>query len=231
MIICGMEKFSMVDYPKKIACTVFTRGCNFRCPFCQNSGLVVGEETTEIIPESEIFDYLSLRRKMVDAVCVSGGEPTLQRDLEKFIRKCKDMGLLVKLDTNGSNPSVIKNLINQELLDFIAMDIKNCPTEYEKIIGLKQFDTSPIKQSVQLIMSSGVDYEFRTTLVDGYHTTDSMTKIGEWLSGAKTYRLQKFEDKGNNIADGLSAVPKAQADKFVEILKKSISDVELRNYN
>lgn len=232
MIICGMEKYSMVDYPDKIACTVFTLSCNFRCSFCQNSALVIPGREHEIISEEEVFSYIIKRKNMLDAVCISGGEPTLQKDLADFIKKVKEKtGLLVKLDTNGTNPAVLKDLYSLNLLDFVAMDIKNAPSNYGNIIGLPGYDTSLIKESVRLIMDSGIPYEFRTTLVNEYHSESDMAEIGELLKGASSYKLQKFEDKGDNIAGGLHAVSIEKAKAFADILRPFIPNVSLRNYD
>ncbi|MBP5649169.1 MAG: anaerobic ribonucleoside-triphosphate reductase activating protein [Clostridia bacterium] len=232
MNICGMEKYSMVDYPDRIACTLFTLSCNFCCPFCQNSSLVVGANNNHFISIEEVLDYLNKRKKMLDAVCVSGGEPTLQADLIPFLKKIKDeTGLLIKLDTNGSRPEVIEEILSLGLIDFIAMDIKNSPSSYGEIIGIDGYDPKDVIKSIELIKNSAIDYEFRTTLVKEFHSDENMEEIGKLLGNVKAYKLQKFEDRGSNIKEGLSPVPKKDAERFVGILKKYIENVSLRNYD
>ena len=229
MKISGMEKFSLVDYKDKVACTVFTPGCNFRCPFCHNSGLVLGG-SAEIISENEVFSYLEKRKGLVDAVCVSGGEPTLQKDLPVFLEKVKSLGLFAKLDTNGSHHDVVKNLVESGLVDYVAMDVKNSKQHYAATIGLDLYGTSQIEETADYLMSCGVDYEFRTTLVNGFHTEEDIEKIGKWLEGAKAFFLQRFVDRDSCIAEGLSEIPYQKAEKMLEILKRYVPDSSLRGY-
>ena len=165
MIVCGFEKFSMVDYDGKIACTVFTGGCNFRCPFCHNGALVVGDVKSPEISIDEVFDYLAKRKGLVDAVCVTGGEATLQPDLAEFYEKVRAMGYATKLDTNGLRPDVLKDLLDRGLLDYVAMDIKNSKAKYALTTGVKNVDLAKIEESVNILKNSNVDYEFRTTLI------------------------------------------------------------------
>ncbi|MEG2014765.1 MAG: anaerobic ribonucleoside-triphosphate reductase activating protein [Clostridia bacterium] len=231
MKIYGFEKFSMVDYEKKISCTVFTRGCNFRCPFCQNSSLVLPMAQPKEIDEEQVFTYLAERRHLVDAVCVTGGEPTMQPDLPIFLRRVKDMGFLTKLDTNGTNPTMLMQLISDGLLDYVAMDIKNSPENYAKIIGFDTFDIAKVKRSVDILLQGKVDYEFRTTLVKQFHTEKDFVSIGKFVVGAKRYFLQKFADSGDCIENNLEEVPKQQATKLKDILIDSgIADAQLRGY-
>lgn len=232
MLICGFEKFSMVDYPKKIACTLFTYGCNYRCPFCQNAGLVVGASNDLCaVDEKEIFDYLTLRKKFVDAVCISGGEPTLQKDLIDFIIKVKDMGFLVKLDTNGTNPKIIKTLIDRQLVDYFAMDIKNDEKGYGDIIGLSNYDLTAVKESIKLLIDQAPDYEFRTTLVNGYHTRESMLGIAKLIKGTKKYYMQCFKDSGACIESGLSEIDLETAKEYKELMDSLLGkSTGLRNY-
>ena len=230
-IFIGMENVSLVDYEGKIACSLFVGGCNFRCPFCHNSELVLNCHEYQHIKEEDIFAYLESRRKVLDAVVISGGEPTMYKALPEFIRKVKDMGFLVKLDTNGTNPDMIKYLVQNNLIDYIAMDIKNSISKYPLTAGVKDLTIHNIQKSVDYIMSCGIDYEFRTTLVAGHHTAQDMHEIAEWLTGAKRLFLQHFDDKGANIQQGLTAIDKDTALSFAETLKKQIQNVALRGYN
>ena len=230
MIICGFEKFSMVDYDGKIACTIFTKGCNFRCPFCHNSSLVESKKHPQIISENSVFDYLNKRKKVIDAVCISGGEPTLQPDLIDFVKKIKNLGFLVKLDTNGYNPDAIKQLLNQNLLDYVAMDIKNCKEKYDFTIGA-EININKIEQSIELIKNSNIDYEFRTTLISQFHTENDILKIGKWLENSKNYFLQKYVDNDDCIKHGFDAINKTTVENYIKILKPYINNVETRGFN
>jgi pyruvate formate lyase activating enzyme len=195
MRIGGFQKMTLIDYPGKLAATVFTVGCNFRCSFCHNPELVLPEKFPPLNNlEAEFFQHLSKRKGKLEGVCITGGEPTLQPDLLDFIKKIKQMGFLVKLDSNGSQPEILKKIIAEKLVDFIAMDIKNSPAGYKRAIGL-DFEIKKIRQSVKLIMESGIDYEFRTTVVPGIHSEKDFEKIGQWLSGAKAYYLQEYRER------------------------------------
>ena len=194
MIIGGYQKLTLIDYPGKLATTVFTVGCNFRCPFCHNPELVNLSLPHGNIMEKEFFDFLRKRKGKLEAVCITGGEPTLQSDLEDFIKKIKRRGLLVKLDSNGMRPDIIKKLLDKKLLDYIAMDIKSSLKNYGKTVGTK-VDKDRIKLSVELVRHSGIGYEFRTTVVPGLHTEEDFEEIGKWLQGAKKYYLQVYRDQ------------------------------------
>lgn len=202
MKIGGFQKMTVLDYPGKVACTVFTHGCNLRCPFCHNARLVVRDE--DLIDENEILSYLNKRRGIFDGVCISGGEPTLQNDLFDFMKKVKDLGMLIKLDTNGTCPDKLQYAIDNGLVDYVAMDIKNCREEYAKTCGLSKMDISKIEKSVEILMQSGIDYEFRTTVTKELHTPDDFAKIGQWIKGAKRYYIQSFVDSGDIILEGLN---------------------------
>jgi len=228
MEILGIEKVSMVDYPNKICATIFTGGCNFRCPFCHNSGLV--KQAFEKYKEKEILDYLESRKNLLDAVTISGGEPTLQPDLEDFIRKIKLMGYLIKLDTNGTNPLKLKCLIDNNLLDYVAMDIKNNFDNYSNIVGIACYNPEKVKQSLLILKESGVNYELRTTLVKGYHEKENMEKLAQDLKGEEVLFLQKFVDSGDCLQNNLKEVPQCEALDFKEILKRTIKNVQLRGY-
>lgn len=226
MKISGIQKVTLVDYPGEVATTLFTAGCNFRCPFCHNAGLV--EMSDPDINIEEILSYFDKRKGVITAVCVSGGEPTLHHDLPDFISKLKAKGLLVKLDTNGTNLPMLKHLVDNNLIDYIAMDIKNSPDKYPLTSGSNTFDN--LHEVVEYIMSCGVDYEFRTTLVDQHHTHQDMESIGQLIRGAKKYYLQKFEDSGNCLSDNLQAINHDTAQEFVAILRKYIPNTQLRGY-
>lgn len=228
MVICGYEKFSMVDYEGKIACTVFTGGCNFRCPFCHNAQLVVGNDR-QVVDEKEVFDYLAKRKGLVDAVVVSGGEPTLQSDLEDFVRKVKGMGYFVKLDTNGTNPDVIASLVSQGLVDYIAMDVKNSVKKYPLTVD-KQMDMSVIEKSISTIKNSGVAYEFRTTLIREFHTEDDISKITDMIEGAEHYYMQKYNDNDGCISHGYSAFDKSEVEHFKTLFEGKVEHVGIRGY-
>lgn len=230
MDIFGMEKLSLVDYDGKVACTLFTGACNFRCGFCHNAPLVTRLNELALMDENEIFSFLKKRQGIIEGVCVSGGEPTLQKDLIPFIEKIKSLGYSVKLDTNGTDPDTVKSLYENGLVDFFAVDIKNDKNSYPEIIGVKNFNTAKIEKTVDYLITNVADYEFRTTLINEYHSAENMKKIGEWIKGAKKYRLQKFIPSSNCIAKGLSEVSEETAKEFIEIVKPFVPNTELRGY-
>ncbi|MFA6755888.1 MAG: anaerobic ribonucleoside-triphosphate reductase activating protein [Bacilli bacterium] len=230
MDFSGIEKLSLVDFDDNITCTLFTSGCNFRCPFCQNSSLVLTPNEVIKIPWSDIYEYLTKRKGVLDAVCITGGEPTLMPDLKDKIIEIRKLGLKVKLDTNGSNLNVIKELVNEHLLDYIAMDIKNSFTNYNKTIGTN-FDLNKIKSSIDYIMHCGVRYEFRTTMMKEYHSESDIVEIGEMLKGADRYFIQHFIDSEYCIKRGLHEIDRDTALNFKKILEKNIKSVELRGYD
>lgn len=194
MRIGGFQKLTLIDYPAKIAVTVFTVGCSFRCPFCHNPELVIRSQfPAPNNMEEEFFAHLKKRKGKIEGVCITGGEPTIQPDIIEFIKKIKEMGYLVKLDSNGTRPDVLRRIIKDKLVDYIAMDIKHCPKKYNLATGLTT-DIARIKLSVNLIMQSGIPYEFRTTVVPGIHEVDDFGKIAKWLKGAKLYCLQEYRE-------------------------------------
>ncbi len=226
--IYGFQKLSLLDYPQKMAALVFTGGCNFRCPFCHNKSLVfLNEQEGEINPEY-IFDYLEKRKKMLDGVCISGGEPLLQVGLENFIRRIKDMGLLVKIDTNGTSYEKLKDLVEKGLIDYVAMDIKNIKSEYAKTIGLDKFDISEVEKCVNYLKEEHVDYEFRTTLVKEFHEGVDFNLMGSWLNGAKNYYLQNFEDRDTCICSGLHPLDKEEIYKIEKIMRPYVKNIAIR---
>ena len=228
MEFVGIDKFSLLDYEDKVSCVLFCKPCNFRCPFCHNGTTVLEAET--FIPFEDILDYLKSRKGLIDAVVVSGGEPTLMPDLKEKIIKLKELGFLVKLDTNGTNPEIVRDLIDSNLLDYIAMDIKNSEEKYALTSGVRNINMNNIKKSINLIMNSGVDYEFRTTLVDEFHKEVDMEGIAKLIKGARVLYLQKFVERDGCIQKGLHEVKEEDANKFIKVLKNSIPEVELRGY-
>lgn len=199
MQICGLQKLSLLDFPGKLAATVFTGGCNLRCPFCHNASLVTHAAETERIPVSEVLDFLKNRVGKLDGVCVSGGEPLIQDGIEDFIRELRALGFLVKLDTNGCFPEKLAALLDAALLDYVAMDVKNSPAKYAATVGVPDFDVTSVLKSATLLKDSGVPYEFRTTLVRGLHEPADMAGIGEIIKGSPTYYLQNFKDSGDLV--------------------------------
>lgn len=215
MTIHGFQKMTLLDFPGKVACIVFTAGCNFRCPFCHNAPLVTRTDPADRIDEDEIFAYLKKRQGIVDGVVITGGEPTLQKDLADFIRRVRALGYAVKLDTNGARPDVLEALLAEGLVDYVAMDIKNCPDRYAETVGIAGFDLAPVQTSLELLRHSGVDYELRTTVADELHTPQDVGVLAAWIVGAPRYFLQPFVDSGDLIGTGLHA---PSAEKLREML-------------
>lgn len=224
----GLQKLTLLDYPGKMACTMFTGGCNFRCPFCHNADLVFLPENTVEIPDEDIMHFLKRRNTILEGVCISGGEPLLHPDLEHYLRMIKDLGYKVKLDTNGSFPKRLKHLIEEGLIDYVAMDVKNAPSRYGETIGIKNVDLSNIKESIAYLMEEKIPYEFRCTIVKEFHDEESMEELGRWISGARVLYLQNFEDSERVIQKGLHAHSKETLIKFKDILSKYINKIEIR---
>lgn len=204
MIIKGFTKTTLLDYPGHIASTVFTGGCNFNCPFCHNGDLVLGHMDMETLPTEKVLAHVYKRRNVVKSICISGGEPTLQGDLIAFLEEVKRYGILVKLDTNGTHPEVIKKAYEKGLIDYIAMDIKNRKDKYNETCD-RQVAMDKIQKSIDYIKSCGVDYEFRTTIIKELHTYDDILQIGQWLSGSRRYFLQSYMESDKQIQGGLHA--------------------------
>lgn len=224
----GMQKLTLLDYPGKIAATLFAGGCNFRCPFCHNADLVLHLDQVEPMPTQEVLAFLEKRKTTLEGVCLTGGEPLLQRDVAEFLAVIKGMGYSVKLDTNGSSPKKLKEILDAGLVDYVAMDIKNSPQKYSQTIGLAIFDISDIMESVQLLMGGTVAYEFRTTVVRELHEESDFRAIGEWLRGAEQYFLQPFLDSPHVIASGFHPPLQESMDAYLEILRPDIPNVALR---
>lgn len=231
MDIFGLEKLSLVDYDGFVAATVFTAKCNFRCGFCHNAALVLDYNNISEIPENEILSYLKKRKGILEGLCITGGEPTLNADLPEFIKKVKDIGYSVKVDTNGTNPDMVKLLVREKLADYFAVDIKNDKDNYAEIIGFNTFDTSKVEKTVEFLLSGKTRYEFRTTLIAEYHKAENIKTIGEWIKGADKYFMQKFKSGDNCISQNLSPVPTETAKEFAEIIRPFVKHVDLRGYD
>ena len=225
MLIKGLQKVTLLDYPGQVACTIFTGGCNMRCPFCQNASLVIHIDE-ERLEEKEFFSFLKSRIGKLDAVCISGGEPCLQKDLKEFIQKIKEMGFLVKLDTNGCFPEMLSSLLQNHLLDYVAMDIKNQKEKYDLTSGIHA-DLDKIEESIYLLQNSGIPHEFRTTVVLEFHEPNDIVKIAQWVNPSKLY-LQQFRDSEDVIQDGLHAYSEEEMQKLKENALKENEHVYLR---
>ena len=225
MKLAGLQKTTLLDYPGKVACTVFLSGCNFRCPFCQNSEILDGGVSD--ISEEEFFAFLNKRKGLLDGVCVSGGEPLIHADVGEFIGKIKDLGYSVKLDTNGAFPERLKELCGEGLVDRVAMDIKNSPERYAKTAGA-DVDVGKIKESAAFLMSGAVGYEFRTTVVKQLHRAEDMLRIGQWLKGAQAYFLQNFRDSDTVLTEGLTPLSDGELEAFKRLLLPFIPNTKIR---
>lgn len=228
MQIRGLQKTTLLDYPGYVASTIFLGGCNFRCPFCHNMELAVDPASVPQISEQEVLSFLESRRGILDGVCITGGEPTLSLGLITFMQQIKSLGYKIKLDTNGYLPHVVKDMLHMNLLDYIAMDIKSSPTGYCTASGLDTVDMDLIKKSIQLIMQSGISYEFRTTIVKEYHDETVMRDIGELINGANAYYLQSFKDSEQVYDHSLHACSKEELLHYQELLVPFVKNVSLR---
>ena len=233
-MISGLQKMTLLDYPGKVACTVFLQGCNFRCPFCHNSDLLP-HGSDPFMSTEEFLSFLEKRQGLLDAVCVSGGEPNLSPELESLLRQIKALGFLTKLDTNGSRPDVLKKLVAQGLVDYVAMDVKNCPGRYAQTAGLPQLPREKIEESLAFLIDENVPYELRTTVVDQLHDEQAFTEMGQWLArlapGKKPrlLYLQSFVDRDSVLFDGLSAPTPEQMEKYVDILTPFVHTPKIRS--
>ena len=227
MKIKGLQKTTLLDFPGKVACTVFTGGCNFRCPFCHNASLVLTPKEVDDISEDEFFVFLKKRVGVLDGVCITGGEPLLQHDIIPFIEKIHALGFAIKLDTNGSRPKILRQIIELGLVDHIAMDIKNSLKKYSLSVGT-DLNLDEIKESIDLIMNSGISYEFRTTVVKELHALEDMISIGELISGAEGYYLQAFKDSGDLICPEYSAHSEETMREMLKVVTPYIKRAELR---
>ena len=228
MRILGLQKLSLVDFPGKVAATVFTGGCDLRCPFCHNAPLVLPGRGTSALDAGGVLDFLASRRGLLDGVVLSGGEPLLQPDAADFLAEVKAMGFSVKLDTNGCHPAALADILDQGLADYVAMDVKNSPARYAETVGVPNFDLSPVEESVRLLRQSHVDYEFRTTLVRELHTEADLDAIATWLEGAPRYFLQNFVDSGNLIGRGYHGFSAAELHAFAARMAPHFGAVAVR---
>jgi pyruvate formate lyase activating enzyme len=226
--ICGLQKLSMVDYPGKLAATVFTGGCNLRCPFCHNALLVTRLTESPVLDENEVLQFLASRRGLLDGMVLSGGEPLLQAGAVDFLEKVRKLGFFIKVDTNGCYPWVLAEILRLGLADYVAMDIKNRPEKYAETVGIPGFSLDHIEKSIQLLRSSGVDHEFRTTVVREFHTADDIAAIAQWLGEAPAYYLQNFEDSGNLISHGLHGFSLDELQILSNSAKKHLKSVFIR---
>lgn len=232
MKIAGLQKMTLLDYPGKVACTVFLPGCNFRCPFCHNSG-ILSAEAPEGLSADALLAFLQKRRGLLDGVCVTGGEPTLQPDLAALLGKIKALGYLVKLDTNGSRPEVLKALVEAGLVDYVAMDIKNAPERYPLTVGCSP-SLSQIKESIAFLLRGNVDYELRTTVVEEFHDEQSVLSMGQWLGSLvpgilpdKLF-LQPYRDSEQVLSPGLHTPSADTLQQFVRLLEPFVHAVMIR---
>ena len=228
MLICGFQKMTLLDFPGHVACTLFTGGCNLRCPFCHNALLVTEVDDVEEYSEDYILSYLKKRQGILDGVAITGGEPLIQKDIRAFILKVRALGYPVKLDTNGTRPELLKELVSEGLVDYVAVDIKNSKERYAETAGMPALDLSPIEETVSFLLRGTVPYEFRTTVVREYHTIEDIGKIGQWIRGADRYFLQKFVDSGSLIGENMSEVSKSEMIAMQKEAEKYVKSVAIR---
>lgn len=228
MDFAGMQSLTLLDFPNKVACILFVCGCNLRCPFCHNATLVCGE-AENAFTEADVLAFLRKRQGLLDGVVISGGEPTLYPELIPFLRKIRELGYAIKLDTNGTSPPLLKQIVTEGLADYVAMDIKNSPSLYPATCGIPKPDIALIEASRNFLMTGDVDYEFRTTVVDGLHTKESIDELACWIAGAKRYYLQAFKDSGSLLhPENLHPFDEKKMVDFLEIAKKHIPGAQLR---
>ena len=227
MKLYGLQKMTLLDFPGRVACTVFLGGCDFRCPFCHNYELATGAAPI-LMDEAAFFAFLEKRRGLLDGVAITGGEPCLHRDLPDFLRRVRALGFSAKLDTNGAHPDMLRAILSEELVDYIAMDIKNSPAKYAATAGLEVLDLEPIRESVRLLMASGTDYEFRTTCVAEFHEAADFEAIGAWISGARRFFLQIFTDRDTVPFGDLHAPSREDMLNFAGIMRKYVPDTFIR---
>lgn len=228
MKIAGFQKLTLLDYPGKVACILFTYGCNFACPFCHNSFLVKGDVPVPEYSEEEIFNFLKKRQGVLDGVCISGGEPLLYGDLPEFIKKIKELGYPVKLDTNGSMPEKLRDVVQSRLVDYVAMDIKNTFDKYPETTGCENINTDNIKESIDFLMKGYVDFEFRTTVVKEFHSPQDIERISEIISGCDKYYLQNFVDSGNILGNNLHPVDENTLREMKLLALKNVKTAQIR---
>lgn len=224
----GFNKLTLLDYPGRLACTIFLGNCNFRCPFCHNAGLVLEPENEPVIPIEEILGTLKKRKGILDGVCITGGEPTVHKKLPEFIQQIKKMDYSVKLDTNGTNPQMVQDMVKAGLVDYVAMDIKNAPDKYGETAGIARVDLEAVNETVEFLKSGKVYYEFRTTVTRELHKKEDFLKIRKWLSGSRRYFLQAYKESEQVIHPVYSSYSREQLENFRQLLLEEISQVEIR---
>lgn len=233
-MISGLQKMTLLDYPGKVACTVFLQGCNYRCPFCHNTDLLPHGQEPYMTQEA-FLEFLKGKQGLLDAVCVSGGEPTLSPELPRLLEEIKALGFLTKLDTNGSNPRLLRELVEKNLVDYVAMDVKNSPRKYAETVGLPRLDLSATEQSLRYLIEGNVAYELRTTLACPLHDGQDLQEMGQWLAGLVPGKkpeklfLQSFVDRDTVAFSGLSAPEEAELEAYVEILSPYVEKVQIRS--
>ncbi len=228
MDIAGLQKTTLLDFPGRVGCTVFLAGCNLRCPFCHNASLVLPERRLQPrMTREELLAFLHTRRGKLDGVCITGGEPTLYRELPELLREIRSLGFLLKLDTNGTRPEMLKTLLSSGLLDYVAMDIKNGPSRYQETCGGVDVLTQ-VQQSAELLLTGSVEYEFRTTVCRPFHTPDTLREIGKWLRGAKQYYLQGFVDSGDLIGQAVGSLTEEEMETLLTAVLPDIPNARIR---
>jgi pyruvate formate lyase activating enzyme len=228
-IFAGIQKLTLLDFPGQVACTLFTRGCNMRCPFCHNASLVVRANEQKTYSNEEILSFLKKRQGVLDGVAITGGEPTLMPGLAEFMTQVRGLGYKIKLDTNGTRPEVLKSIVRGGLVDYVAMDIKNCREKYGETVGFDvSYDLSPIDESIAFLMEGNVDYEFRTTVSRTYHTEEDIIKIGKWISGDERYFLQQFKDSGDIIGSQIAGYDEGTMKSLLDKILPFVPNAQLR---
>ena len=228
--IGGLMRMSLLDYPGEVACTVFMSGCNLKCPFCHNRDLVFIPENYEFIEPEEILSFLEKRKSLLDAVCISGGEALLQKNLISLVRRIRELGYLIKLDTNGCYPERLQEIVESGLIDYVAMDVKNTPEKYAATVGMNKesFDIEPIRRSMEYLKSGVIPFEFRTTVVREFHSPEDLEEIAGWIGNCEHYYLQKFEDSGNMIQSGFTAYEDEEMKEMLQRVRRYVPTAELR---
>lgn len=227
MKICGIQKVTLLDFPGHVACTIFLGGCNFNCPYCHNSSLIRSNLADEVLTIEELYEYLNRRKGLLDGVAITGGEPLLHNEIVDLIKSIKDLGYKIKLDTNGSFPEKLKHLLDEKLVDYVAMDIKNTLEKYPLTIGCNT-DISKVKESIKILMNSDIEYEFRTTVVKDYHEIADFHKIGEMIKNAKRYFIQSYKYQDSVRIKTLSAMTKEELQMCLDIVKEYVENSSLR---
>jgi pyruvate formate lyase activating enzyme len=228
MRIGGVIPLSLVDYPKRPALTIFTSGCNLRCPFCHNASLVLHPSRVEPIQLQDFFVFLKKRQGILDGVAITGGEPLLQKELDGFLKEIRDLGFAIKLDTNGCYPEALKRVVTAGLVDYVAMDIKNAPEKYPMTVGVPSFDIAPVAESIAFLMEGNVNFEFRTTVVKGIHTPADFEAIGTWIAGNEKYFLQKFVNSGDILGKGVGSFTEEEMEACLARVKPVVPNAALR---